>query len=91
VWKIIRNGKTGSTFNIGGGNERTNINLVQTLCQVCSDFKGVDLKEILGLITYVGDRPGHDKRYVIDSSKIQSEPGWGHKISLEPDKIIIGL
>jgi len=83
VWKIIRNGETGSTYNIGGGNERTNINLVQTLCQVYADYKGIDQEEILDLITYVGDRPGHDKRYAIDSSKIQSELGWDHNISFE--------
>ena len=51
VWKIILAGKTGSTYNIGGGNERTNIDLVQTLCKVFSDFRGIDHKDILGLIT----------------------------------------
>lgn len=83
VWKIIQAGNNGSTYNIGGGNERTNIDLVQTLCKVFSDFRGIDQKDILGLITYVSDRPGHDKRYAIDSTKIQTELGWDHKISFE--------
>ena len=56
---------------------------MQTLCKLFSDFRGIDHKDILGLITYVSDRPGHDKRYAIDSSKIHSELGWDHKISFE--------
>lgn len=83
VWKIIQAGKTGNTYNIGGGNERTNIDLVQTLCKVFADFRGIDQKDVLDLITYVSDRPGHDKRYAIDSSKINYELGWDHNISFE--------
>jgi dTDP-glucose 4,6-dehydratase len=83
VWRIIRAGKKGSTYNIGGGNERTNIDLVQSLCQIYSELQSINQEEVSSLITYVKDRPGHDKRYAIDSGKIHRELGWNHKISFE--------
>ncbi len=73
---IYHKGKTGDTYNIGGNNEWMNIDLIKLLCKIM-DSK---LKRPVGtsekLITYVKDRPGHDMRYAIDSSKLQSELGW---------------
>ena len=68
VDKIIRYGKVGEIYNIGGNNERANIDIVKIILEA--------LKKPESLITYVKDRPGHDKRYAINSCKIQNELGW---------------
>ena len=65
---IIRNGKVGEIYNIGGHNERTNLEVVRTILQ--------ELGKPESLIQYVSDRPGHDRRYAIDSTKIKQELGW---------------
>ena len=72
---VLQNGKLGETYNIGGNNERTNLELVKTICRIIDEF--VDKSEPSeNLITYVTDRPGHDYRYAIDPSKIRDELGW---------------
>ncbi len=68
VWLAYRQGRAGEVYNIGGENERTNLDLVRTLLQLL----GADES----LITYVKDRPGHDRRYAIDATKIRRELGW---------------
>ena len=65
---IIRNGKDGEVYNIGGHNERTNIEVVKTILR--------ELGKPESLISYVTDRPGHDMRYAIDPAKINKELGW---------------
>lgn len=65
---IVRNGKVGEVYNIGGHNERTNLEVVKTILKV--------LGKPESLITYVTDRPGHDRRYAIDPTKIETELGW---------------
>jgi dTDP-glucose 4,6-dehydratase len=74
---VLEKGVPGETYNIGGNNEQRNIDLVQTICadldEMVEDRKVGSYKS---LITFVQDRPGHDKRYAIDSSKIQKELGW---------------
>ena len=65
---IIHKGKVGEVYNIGGHNERTNLQVVQTI------LKALDKPE--SLIKYVKDRPGHDRRYAIDPTKIHNELGW---------------
>lgn len=65
---IVRNGKVGEVYNIGGHNERTNLEVVKTILKV--------LGKPESLITYVTDRPGHDRRYAIDPSKMENELGW---------------
>ena len=69
-------GKVGQTYNIGGFNEWTNIDLIRLLCQIMDQKLGREQGSSASLITYVKDRPGHDKRYAIDASKIQQELGW---------------
>lgn len=83
VWRILQSGRVGQTYNIGGGNEITNIELVKFLCQVYSELKEAEVEEFYNLITYVKDRPGHDKRYAIDSRKINNELGWSQSFSFE--------
>jgi dTDP-glucose 4,6-dehydratase len=73
---IFHKGKTGETYNIGGNNEWKNIDLIKLLCKIMDKKLGRPEGTSEKLITYVKDRPGHDLRYAIDSSKLQSELGW---------------
>lgn len=74
---IIRKGRLGETYNVGGNNEMTNIEIVNTICSLLDEMTPSDrLGSYKELITYVQDRPGHDLRYAIDASKIQDELGW---------------
>ncbi len=77
--KVATTGKIGETYNIGGHNEKTNIEVVKTLCQLLEELapnKPAGIEHYEDLITYVKDRPGHDVRYAIDASKIERELGW---------------
>jgi dTDP-glucose 4,6-dehydratase len=73
---VFHNGKTGETYNIGGNNEWKNIDLIKLLCKIMDRKLGRPAGTSEKLITYVKDRPGHDLRYAIDSSKLQSGLGW---------------
>jgi len=76
IWAIMRKGQTGEKYNIGGETEWENIRLVKELCSFYAAESGSPVDEILSLITYVKDRPGHDRRYAIDCSKLKRELGW---------------
>ncbi len=76
LWKVATKGKPGETYNIGGNNEWKNIDIVDTICEMLADETGKKPHEYKKQITFVQDRPGHDLRYAIDSSKIQSELDW---------------
>ena len=80
---IFHKGKAGETYNIGGFNEWKNIDLVKALIAVTDRLLGNPEGHSLGLITYVTDRPGHDARYAIDSSKIHEELGWKPSLTFE--------
>ena len=73
---IYHKGRVGETYNIGGNNEWKNIDLVQQLCDVVDELLGRPAGASRALITFVKDRPGHDRRYAIDASKIRLELGW---------------
>jgi dTDP-glucose 4,6-dehydratase len=73
---IFHNGRVGETYNIGGNNEWMNIDLIKLLCRIMDKKLNRTIGTSEKLITYVKDRPGHDMRYAIDSSKLQSELGW---------------
>ncbi|MDP5145083.1 dTDP-glucose 4,6-dehydratase [Shewanella sp. ULN5] len=75
LYKVVTEGVVGETYNIGGHNEKQNLEVVQTICSILDSLvpKETQYKE---QITYVTDRPGHDRRYAIDSSKMQRELGW---------------
>jgi len=75
-------GKVGETYNIGGHNEKQNIEVVQTICQILDQVRPKATKYV-DQITYVADRPGHDMRYAIDASKIQKELGWSPEETFE--------
>jgi len=80
---IFHKGKVGETYNIGGNNEWTNINLIRLLCKIMDGKLGRSNGESEKLITFVKDRAGHDLRYAIDSSKLQQELGWKPSLQFE--------
>ncbi|AZU03089.1 dTDP-glucose 4,6-dehydratase [Glycocaulis alkaliphilus] len=79
---VLQHGATGRSYNIGGNSERTNLELVQALCAVLDDLRP-STQPYAGLIRFVEDRPGHDKRYAIDASRIGDELGWSPSVPLE--------
>ncbi|MBM86221.1 MAG: dTDP-glucose 4,6-dehydratase [Rhodospirillaceae bacterium] len=77
LWTVLTRGRVGDSYNIGGDNELTNLEVVKRICSLLDEFapiKGAGLHE--ELLTFVEDRPGHDFRYAIDASKIHNELGW---------------
>ena len=80
---IFHNGRIGQSYNVGGLNEWTNIELVKYLCRLMDDKLGRNPGESEQLITYVTDRKGHDLRYAIDASKLENELGWTPSIQFE--------
>lgn len=79
LYKVVTAGQVGATYNIGGHNEKTNLEVVHSVCNILDEICPKHINEISNykeLITFVTDRPGHDQRYAIDASKIQKELGW---------------
>jgi len=76
LWTVLTTGKLGETYNIGGHNEKANLHLVQLMCDLIDEFQPELGGNSRSLITFVTDRPGHDRRYAIDASKIDRELGW---------------
>lgn len=76
IWSIVRSGRAGETYNVGGEGERTNLEIIGLLMASVATQAGKSLADLEQLVTFVTDRPGHDRRYAIDFSKIKSELGW---------------
>ncbi|QWD70644.1 dTDP-glucose 4,6-dehydratase [Polynucleobacter sp. UB-Siik-W21] len=77
IREVLANGRPGETYNIGGWNEKANLEVVNTICKILDELKPrADQKSYAEQITFVKDRPGHDRRYAIDASKIEKELGW---------------
>ena len=77
LYQVVTQGKVGETYNIGGHNEKQNIEVVKTICKILDELKPqTNTQPYESLITFVKDRPGHDLRYAIDATKIESELSW---------------
>ncbi|MCR9287372.1 MAG: dTDP-glucose 4,6-dehydratase [Bacteroidetes bacterium] len=80
---IFHNGKVGETYNIGGNNEWKNLDLVESLCDVVDGLLGREIGTARKLISFVKDRPGHDRRYAIDATKLMTELKWSPSVQAE--------
>lgn len=83
IWKVATAGKVGETYNVGGNTEKSNLEVVHTICSTVAQELGEPVEKYTCLITYVTDRPGHDFRYAIDASKIKRELGWEPSVTFE--------
>ena len=84
IMRVLAQGKTGQTYNIGGNQEKTNLSVVQTICDHLDTLKPrPDGQSYRDQITFVTDRPGHDRRYAIDARKIERELGWAPQETFE--------
>lgn len=83
--RVIREGRTGATYNVGGEGERTNLFIVETLCRLVDEtgLTPPGLSSCRELVSFVKDRPGHDFRYAIDFGRLRSELGWQPSVTLE--------
>jgi dTDP-glucose 4,6-dehydratase len=82
LYEVVTRGELGQTDNIGGHNEKTNLEVVHAICAILDELKSAQ-NSYKDLITFVTDRPGHDQRYAIDASKIQKDLGWSPKETFE--------
>lgn len=81
---VLNKGRVGEVYNVGGDAERNNITVVKTICKLLDEKRPLDgVASRESLITYVKDRPGHDRRYAIDASKLQGELGWKPSVTFE--------
>jgi dTDP-glucose 4,6-dehydratase len=83
IWTVIEKGRIGETYNVGGLNEKKNLDVVHAICKLVSEEKGVPLESITDLIKFVEDRPGHDLRYAIDPTKVTRELAWSPRENFE--------
>ena len=81
--KVLQEGKIGETYNIGGNNEKTNLEVVKSICNILEDLVPIESGNYKNLITFVADRPGHDSRYAIDATKISNDLKWQPQNSFE--------
>ena len=101
LYRVVTEGAIGETYNIGGHNEKKNIDVVKTICKILENLAPDNTHSrasgnsggFEGLITYVKDRPGHDRRYAIDASKIERDLGWVPEETFESgiEKTVAGI
>jgi dTDP-glucose 4,6-dehydratase len=83
LWKVLTAGKDGRTYGVGGGHEKSNLEIVEQICDLCDAMASPGQGSSREWIRFVKDRPGHDRRYALDSSRIQSELGWRPMVSFD--------
>ncbi|MDQ3510588.1 MAG: dTDP-glucose 4,6-dehydratase [Pseudomonadota bacterium] len=84
IRRVLEDGRVGETYNVGGDAEQQNINVVNTICQLLDERRGLENgAPRTSLITYVKDRPGHDRRYAINASRLKGELGWAPTVTFE--------
>jgi len=84
ILRVLEEGQIGSIYNVGTGEDRTNLEVVHTICSLLAEEKGIDLESLLPHIKFIADRPGHDRRYALNTQRISQELGWGPQLSFEP-------
>jgi len=83
IWAVLQRGRPGETYNVGGGNQPTNLTVIQTLCEILNErLPGSPHAPHERLVQYVTDRPGHDRRYAMDITRIHRDLGWQPRQSL---------
>lgn len=83
IREVLARGRPGETYNVGGRSERTNLQIVQAICALLDELRPHPEGPHARLIQFVPDRPGHDRRYAVDTRKIESEIGWRTRESFE--------
>ena len=83
ILDVLKKGQVGSIYNVSTGEERANLDVVYSICEAIAKRCGTDVRQIRERIRSVTDRPGHDRRYAIDSSKIRNETGWRPQVNFE--------
>ena len=84
IWEVVKHGQKGETYNVGGNNQPANLTIVKTICSILDELKPrADGQSYESQIQYVKDRPGHDRRYAMDITRISTELGWQPRQSLE--------
>lgn len=81
--RVLEAGQVGRSYNVGGENERTNLDLVKTICAILDEMRPKPAGSYADQITFVADRPGHDQRYAIDPKRIREELGWRPSVTVD--------
>jgi dTDP-glucose 4,6-dehydratase len=84
IWQVLQHGQTGESYNVGGNNQPTNLEIVDAICEILDELKpGSPYRPHAGLKKSVADRPGHDRRYAMNIQKINRELGWQPRHTME--------